>query len=181
MTSTARPRRPVPAVAAPASRPNRPSCTGRCGATTAPSRRCVLDGDVPAWLVLGYRELHQVTSDPELFSRDSDLWNQWERIPADWPLLPMIGHKQPSILYTVGERHRQRAAMISDALGAVDPFELRAHAERFADELIDGFCGKGTLRPHRRVRDAAAGARPGPALRFRRRGRPRARHGRSTT
>ncbi|MFE0685659.1 cytochrome P450 [Streptomyces sp. NPDC058961] len=103
----------------------------------------VLDGDVPAWLVLGYRELHQVTSDPARFSRDSDLWNQWDRIPADWPLLPMIGRKQPSILYTVGERHRERAAMVSDALEAVDPFELRAHAERFADELIDALCGTG--------------------------------------
>lgn len=102
-----------------------------------------LDGDVPAWLVLGYRELHQVTGDPVLFSRDSDLWNQWENIPADWPLLPMIGRKQPSILYTVGERHRQRAAMVSNALEAVDPFELRRHAERFADELIDGLCGAG--------------------------------------
>ncbi|WP_369247392.1 cytochrome P450 [Streptomyces sp. R41] len=103
----------------------------------------VLDGDVPAWLVLGYRELHQVTGDPVLFSRDSDLWNQWERIPDDWPLLPMIGRKQPSILYTVGQRHRERAAMISDALEAVDPFELRSHAERFADELLDAICAKG--------------------------------------
>ncbi|MEV5147333.1 cytochrome P450 [Streptomyces sp. NPDC052727] len=103
----------------------------------------LLDGDIPAWLVLGYRELHQVTGDPVLFSRDSDLWNQWENIPADWPLLPMIGHKQPSILYTVGERHRQRVAMISNALEAVDPFELRAHAERFADELIDALCAAG--------------------------------------
>ncbi|MBG7703130.1 cytochrome P450 [Streptomyces sp. MC1] len=103
----------------------------------------LLDGGIPAWLVLGYRELHQVTGDPVLFSRDSDLWNQWENIPADWPLLPMIGHKQPSILYTVGERHRQRAAMISNALEAVDPFELRAHAERFADELIDALCAAG--------------------------------------
>ncbi|MFF4352140.1 cytochrome P450 [Streptomyces sp. NPDC001530] len=103
----------------------------------------VLDGDVPAWLVLGYRELHQVTGDPVLFSRDSDLWNQWDRIPDDWPLLPMIGRKQPSILYTVGERHRERAAMISDALEAVDPFELRAQAEKFADELIDAICAKG--------------------------------------
>ncbi|NUR31218.1 MAG: cytochrome P450, partial [Catenulispora sp.] len=102
-----------------------------------------LDGDVPAWLVLGYRELHQVTGDPVLFSRDSDLWNQWENIPADWPLLPMIGRRQPSILYTVGERHRQRAAMVSNALEAVDPFELRRHAERFADELIDSLCGAG--------------------------------------
>ncbi|MFJ8083046.1 cytochrome P450 [Streptomyces sp. NPDC096205] len=103
----------------------------------------LLDGDVPAWLVVGYRELHQVTGDPVLFSRDSDLWNQWDSIPGDWPLLPMIGRKQPSILYTVGERHRQRAGMISDALEAVDPFELRTHCERFADELIDGLCGKG--------------------------------------
>ncbi|WP_217567498.1 cytochrome P450 [Streptomyces sp. GbtcB7] len=103
----------------------------------------VLDGDIPAWLVLGYRELHQVTGDPVLFSRDSELWNQWDRIPDDWPLLPMIGRRQPSILYTVGERHRERAAMISDALEAVDPSELRAQAERFADELIDAACAKG--------------------------------------
>ncbi|MFD5542574.1 cytochrome P450 [Streptomyces sp. NPDC127079] len=103
----------------------------------------VLDGDVPAWLVLGYRELHQVTGDPVLFSRDSELWNQWDLVPDDWPLLPMIGRKQPSILYTVGERHRERAGMISDALEAVDPFALRGHAERFADELIDGLCSSG--------------------------------------
>ncbi|MFE9098743.1 cytochrome P450 [Streptomyces sp. NPDC007264] len=103
----------------------------------------VLDGGVPAWLVLGYRELHQVTGDPVLFSRDSDLWNQWDTIPDDWPLLPMIGRRQPSILYTVGERHRERAAMISDALEAVDPFELRRHVERIADELIDAVCAKG--------------------------------------
>ncbi|QIY96660.1 cytochrome P450 [Streptomyces sp. S1D4-11] len=103
----------------------------------------VLDGDIPAWLVLGYRELHQITGDPVLFSRDSELWNQWDRIPDDWPLLPMIGRRQPSILYTVGERHRERAAMISDALEAVDPFELRAQAEKFADELIDAACAKG--------------------------------------
>ncbi|MGW4563115.1 cytochrome P450 [Streptomyces sp. NPDC004561] len=103
----------------------------------------LLDGDVPAWLVVGYRELHQVTGDPVLFSRDSGLWNQWPNIPADWPLLPMIGRGQPSILYTVGERHRQRAAMASDALESVDPFELRGHAERFADELIDVVCPSG--------------------------------------
>ncbi|MEU5579566.1 cytochrome P450 [Streptomyces huasconensis] len=104
----------------------------------------LLDGGIPAWLVLGYRELHQVTADPVLFSRDSELWNQWPNIPEDWPLLPMIGHQQPSILYTVGERHTRRAAMIAQALEAVDPFELKAHAETFADELIDRFCGKGS-------------------------------------
>ncbi|MFF0740824.1 cytochrome P450 [Streptomyces sp. NPDC004111] len=102
-----------------------------------------LPGDIPAWLVTGYRELHQLTSDPALFSRDSELWNQWDRIPADWPLLPMIGHRQPSILYTVGERHTRRAQVISDALEGVDPFELKRYAEQFADGLIDAFCTKG--------------------------------------
>ncbi|WP_200308925.1 cytochrome P450 [Streptomyces adelaidensis] len=103
----------------------------------------LLDGDVPAWLVLGYRELHQVTSDPVLFSRDSALWNQWPDIPADWPLLPVISREQPSILGSTGERHRQRAALVGEALEAVDPLELRGQAERFADELIDAVCGVG--------------------------------------
>jgi hypothetical protein len=38
----------------------------------------VPDGDVPAWPALGYRELRLVTSDPVLFSRDPELWNQWD-------------------------------------------------------------------------------------------------------
>ncbi|MFE4575663.1 cytochrome P450 [Streptomyces chartreusis] len=103
----------------------------------------LLDGDIPAWLVLGYRELHQVTGDPVLFSRDSALWSQWDNIPDDWPLLPLLDHRQPSILFTVGEQHRKRSAVISNALNSVDPFELRGHAERFADELIDALCSEG--------------------------------------
>ncbi|UED88531.1 cytochrome P450 [Streptomyces profundus] len=103
----------------------------------------VLVGDVPAWLVVGYRELHQLLSDPVLFSRDSDLWSQWPHIADDWPMLPMIGRKQPSILYTVGEAHTRRGAMVSDALEAVDQIELHGIVEHYADQLIDGFCGLG--------------------------------------
>ncbi|GHH90773.1 cytochrome P450 [Streptomyces capillispiralis] len=104
----------------------------------------LLDGDVPAWLVLGYRELHQVTGDPVRFSRDPDLWNQWDDIPEDWPLRAMISRKQPSILHTVGEQHHRRATMLVNALESVNPFELRSHTEKFADELIDGICPRGT-------------------------------------
>ncbi|WLQ35451.1 cytochrome P450 [Streptomyces castrisilvae] len=104
----------------------------------------VLPGDIPAWLVLGYRELHQVTGDPVLFTRDSQLWNQWDAIPEDWPLMPMISRTQPSILYTVGERHSRRAGMIGEALEAANPFELKKSTEAFADELIDAFCSAGT-------------------------------------
>jgi cytochrome P450 len=103
----------------------------------------ILDGGAPAWLVLDYRELHQLTADPVLFSRDSTLWNQWDTIPEDWPLSPLINRGQGSILSTVGERHTRRAAMISDALEEVDHFALKQHTEQFADELIDGFCTDG--------------------------------------
>lgn len=102
----------------------------------------LLDGDVPAWLVLGYRELHFVTSNPDIFGRDSRRWNAWDRIPPDWPLLPVVGHR-PSVLYTEGEEHHRRAGAISDVLAAVDQFELRTTCERIADQLIDGFAGRG--------------------------------------
>ncbi|WP_378731578.1 cytochrome P450 [Nocardia brasiliensis] len=102
-----------------------------------------LPGNVPAWLVIGYRELHQVTSDPELFPRDVGLWNQWPNIPEDWPLLPMVGQPRPSIYFTAGAEHRRHVAMVEPALESVDPFELRRTCEELADRLIDGFCGRG--------------------------------------
>src|ERR1051325_1782708 len=59
-----------------------------------------LPGGFPAWLVIGYRELHRVTSDGELFPRDVGLWNQWPNVPDDWPLLPMVGRPMPSIYFS---------------------------------------------------------------------------------
>ncbi|MEU0541185.1 cytochrome P450 [Nocardia sp. NPDC005978] len=102
-----------------------------------------LAGGIPAWLVIGYREIHQVTNSPELFPRDASLWNQWVNIPEDWPLLPMIGPPMPSIYSTAGAEHRRHVAMVEPALESVDPFELRRHCEELADRLIDEFCGRG--------------------------------------
>ncbi|MBB5917480.1 cytochrome P450 [Nocardia transvalensis] len=102
-----------------------------------------LTGGIPAWLVIGYRELHQVTSDPVLFPRDVGLWNQWPNIPEDWPLLPMVGQPMPSIYFTAGAEHRRHVAMVEPALETVDPFELRRSCEDLADGLIDAFCGRG--------------------------------------
>ncbi|MGW5674594.1 cytochrome P450 [Streptomyces sp. NPDC003860] len=102
-----------------------------------------LPGGFPAWLVIGYSEMHQVTSDPELFPRDVSLWNQWEKVPADWPLRPMIGQPMPSIYFTAGEAHRRHATLVGAALEEVDPVELRGVCEELADRLIDSFCGRG--------------------------------------
>nr|WP_055551130.1 cytochrome P450 [Streptomyces sp. NBRC 110028] len=102
----------------------------------------LLEADVPAWLVLGYREMRQVLADAQTYSRDSRHWNRWDEVPPDWQLMPWVAYG-PMILFTEGEEHRRRSEAISEALAAVDPFELRRHCERFADETIDKFIGKG--------------------------------------
>ncbi|GAA4514473.1 MULTISPECIES: hypothetical protein [Nonomuraea] len=52
----------------------------------------LLDADLPAWLVLGYRELHHVTGQSGLFGRDPRRWNLREHVPPDWPSLPYVLH-----------------------------------------------------------------------------------------
>ncbi|GAA4229255.1 cytochrome P450 [Streptosporangium album] len=102
----------------------------------------LLEGDVPAWLVIGYRELRHVLSNPQLFARDSRRWNAWDRIPPDWPLMAYVGY-QPSMLFTEGAEHQRRAGAVSAALAAVDQFELKTQCEQIADSLIDAFTGSG--------------------------------------
>lgn len=103
----------------------------------------LLVGEVPAWLVIGYQEMYQVTNDSACFPRDSGLWNQWDSLPEDWPLRPMIGQRQPSIYYTVGEEHQRHLSMVQSALGMISPLELSRHCEELADRLLDSFCARG--------------------------------------
>ena len=103
----------------------------------------LLDGDVPAWLVLGYSEVMYVTDNDELFARDSRRWHQWPNIPPDWPLMPFVGY-QPSVLFTEGDEHRRRAGVITQALEEVDQFELARDCQQIADLLIADFAGSGT-------------------------------------
>ncbi|MFE0450362.1 cytochrome P450 [Streptomyces sp. NPDC058914] len=102
----------------------------------------LLDGDIPAWLVLGYPEVCYVTSHDELFARDSRRWNQWPNIPPDWPLLPFVGY-QPSVLFTEGQEHQRRAGVITQALEGVDQFELARECQLIAEQLIASFSGSG--------------------------------------
>ncbi|KIF66346.1 cytochrome P450 [Streptomyces sp. AcH 505] len=102
----------------------------------------LLDGDIPAWLVLGYNEVSYVTGHDELFARDSRRWNQWPAIPADWPLMPYVGY-QPSVLFTEAAEHQRRAGVITEALEAVDQFELALMCREISDGLIDSFAGSG--------------------------------------
>ncbi|MFE1168245.1 cytochrome P450 [Nocardiopsis sp. NPDC058789] len=98
-----------------------------------------MEGDVPAWLVVGYRELHRVMNDTTTFARSSSRWNSWHLVPADWPMLPMV-IQLPSVLYSEGAEHRRRTGALGDALSGTDLHELRTTTARMADRLIDAFC-----------------------------------------
>ncbi|MEV0406386.1 cytochrome P450 [Actinoallomurus sp. NPDC050550] len=100
----------------------------------------LLEGDVPAWLVVGYREVHQALNDSVMFARDSRRWNQWPNVPPDWPLMVLVGYQPGSILFSEGAAHQRRAEVMTDAMAEVDQFELRSRCERIADGLIDEFC-----------------------------------------
>lgn len=102
----------------------------------------LLVGDVPVWLVLGYRDFHFVTSNTRIFSRHSRHWNLWDQIPADWPLMSQVT-PVPGIFFTEGDEHHKRSNVISDAIEETDRLHLARVCERTADQLIDGFVGNG--------------------------------------
>ncbi|MEU1803664.1 cytochrome P450 [Streptomyces sp. NPDC019937] len=102
----------------------------------------LLEADIPAWLVLGYRETRQILGDTQTYGRDPRRWNRWDEVPSDWPLMPWVAYS-PMLHFTEGDEHRRRSAAVSEALSIIDHFELRAHCERFADSLIDQFAGSG--------------------------------------
>ena len=102
----------------------------------------LLEEGVFAWMVIGYRELHHVLGSPAVFARSSTRWNGWDRLPRESPLQMALA-PLPNLLSAEGEDHRRRSTAVYDALDSVDPHELRTVVTRFADRLIDGFCGDG--------------------------------------
>ncbi|WP_433872172.1 cytochrome P450 [Saccharopolyspora sp. CA-218241] len=101
-----------------------------------------LDGGLPAWFVLGYPEICQVTANPTLFSRDLRRWCSWEQVPSTSPIPPSAGDAL-NLLFTEGAEHQRRVEAVEDVLDGIDPFETRTGCEQIADELVDGFAGDG--------------------------------------
>ncbi|KPM56632.1 cytochrome P450 [Frankia sp. R43] len=102
----------------------------------------LLEGDIPAWLVLGYREVVYVAGTPALFGRDARIWNAWDLVPSGWPLQPIVGQR-PSLRSLDGPAHTRRLAAIGDVVGRFESHDLRARVTRGADTLIDAVAGNG--------------------------------------
>lgn len=116
-------------------------------AAHGPVAPVLLDGDVRAWLVLGYLENRDVASRSTQFSRDPRVWHGWksgEIDPATSPLVPMIGWR-PDCVCADGEEHQRLRGAVTAALNQFDQRGIRRHITRFAHQLVDGFCESGKV------------------------------------
>ncbi|MFD8284125.1 cytochrome P450 [Streptomyces solisilvae] len=104
----------------------------------------VLDGGIPAWLLLGYRENLEVSRTPSRFSRDSRHWHAWKDggIGADSPLLPVVGW-QPMCTFADGDEHERLRAALTESMGRFDRRGIRRHVTRFTHQLVNDFCADG--------------------------------------
>ncbi|MET9294018.1 cytochrome P450 [Streptomyces sp. NPDC003077] len=104
----------------------------------------LLDGDLPAWIVLGYREIKEVAGTPARFSRDSRNWRWFKegRVPPDSPLMPMVAW-QPVCLFLDGEeRYRLRLA-VTESMERFDLRGMRRSIIHFTHQLVDVFSERG--------------------------------------
>lgn len=90
----------------------------------------------PAMLVIGYHTALEVLRDPATFPRDPRRWQA--RVPADCPVLPMMGYR-PNALFTDGAVHARVRGATTDALARIELNNLRSYVEDTADMLIDRF------------------------------------------
>ncbi|MET9859836.1 cytochrome P450 [Streptomyces smyrnaeus] len=104
----------------------------------------LLEGDVPAWLVLGYRENRRVLDNPGQFSRDSRKWRDWEEglIEETSPLIPMLGWR-PDCLSQDGEPHQRLRGAVTESMETVANRGIRRHVVHFANKQIDAFADTG--------------------------------------
>ncbi|MEV6752836.1 cytochrome P450 [Streptomyces sp. NPDC051214] len=95
---------------------------------------------VDAWLVIGHRELLQLTRDEQDFSHDPRRWSLLRegRVPADSPILPMVGWR-PALLFADGQQHRRMRAAVSAALAGINGHELRRTVRAEAEQVIVSF------------------------------------------
>ncbi|WP_236245652.1 cytochrome P450 [Streptomyces sp. CC210A] len=118
----------------------------RLRAAHGPVAPVLLDGDVRAWLVLGYLENRDVATRATQFSRDPRYWHGWrsgEIDPNTSPLVPLIGWR-PDCVSADGEEHQRLRRAVTASLDQFDHRGIRRHAARFAHQLVDGFCERGS-------------------------------------
>ncbi|MEU7765038.1 cytochrome P450 [Nocardia sp. NPDC049190] len=96
---------------------------------------------VPATLVIGYNTARRILFDPEHFPADPRRWQQ--NMPADCPILPMLGAR-PNALRSAGQEHARYRRPNTAAIGAVDLHALDYTVREIAVSLVNAICGWGS-------------------------------------
>lgn len=96
---------------------------------------------IDAMLVTDYQAAVDLLRDTDTFTKDPRAWQAG--VPADSPVLPVLGHR-PTALFTDGAVHTRYRDAINDTLGLIEPHLLRAEVSRVAQKLIGEFSATGT-------------------------------------
>ncbi|MFI1866041.1 cytochrome P450 [Streptomyces jumonjinensis] len=104
----------------------------------------LLHGDLPAWLVLGHREILEVVRTPSLFTRDSRHWSMFQqgRVAPDSPLTPMLAW-QPLCAFADGDEHARLRGAVTDGLAQFNRHGVRRYVTRHTRRLVESFAEAG--------------------------------------
>lgn len=104
-----------------------------------------LEPGVPAWLVMGYRELLTITRQEQLFSRDSRHWRHLYDgvVSADSGLLPMMGWRA-NVIGADGAEHRRLRTPLDVGVAKIDQRRVRREVEALCADLIAAFSQRGS-------------------------------------
>ncbi|MGK5558879.1 cytochrome P450, partial [Actinomadura kijaniata] len=96
-----------------------------------------LTPDVPAWLVMGYEELLQITRQEHRFSRNAAHWRLVAdgTVGPDHPLGPMM-LPRPNVIGCDGAEHQRLRRPLEDVIAAVDHRWLRRTVQQICTRLI---------------------------------------------
>ncbi|WP_330252122.1 cytochrome P450 [Nocardia sp. NBC_00565] len=96
---------------------------------------------VPATLVIGYYTAIRVLHDHDHFPADPRTWQK--NIPADCPILPMLGWR-PIASRSAGAEYERYRQAITASIDEVDLHALHDTVEQIAVQRINTFCQAGT-------------------------------------
>ncbi|WP_329381240.1 cytochrome P450 [Streptomyces sp. NBC_01716] len=107
--------------------------------------RVELEPGVPAWLVMGYRELLTITRQEQIYSRDGRKWRHMYDgvVSPDSGLLPMMGWRA-NVVGADGAEHRRLRKPLDDGIARIDQRKVRRHVERICTDLIAEFSERGS-------------------------------------
>ena len=103
-----------------------------------------LEPGVPAWLVMGYREMLTITNAERTYSRDARNWRDLNDgvVSPHSGLLPMMAWRA-NVVGADGAEHRRLRQPLDDGVARIDQRKVRRDVENLCAELVAGFSGRG--------------------------------------